>query len=79
MIPTTPQMVMVTTLMNSKLNKDEVFVRKENTQPSVSIWDITAGFMISQFSHAAPGGMRDVSKDGRICIDGYLQVPWNLH
>lgn len=76
-IPSHAQMVMVTKFPEKpKSAVPPRFGSNPGASPEaqVSIWHINAGLLISQFSHVAPGGVRDISKDGRIFIDGFLQV-----
>ena len=41
---------------------------------SAKIWSIRDGNQMVTFNNMAPNGIQDFSKDGRYCIDGYLQV-----
>ena len=43
----------------------------------VSLWDFHESKEVATLFNVAPGGIRDVSKDGRLAVDGWLQV-YNL-
>ena len=40
----------------------------------VSLWDFDEGRQLARLSGVATGGLRDVSKDGRVAVDANLQV-----
>jgi len=42
--------------------------------PQVTIWDFIEGHQVLSLSGVAGGGVRDVSKDGQLAVDGSLQV-----
>lgn len=42
--------------------------------PEVFVWDFVEGRKVATLEYVAPSGIKDMSKDGRIAVDGYLQV-----
>jgi len=42
--------------------------------PSVGVWDVHEGRQLVSLSDVAPGGLRDISKDGLLAVDASVQV-----
>ena len=57
--------------------EEELRAKKADTKrtyATCSLWCISTCKIMAKIQFVAPGGIRDFSKDGGYCIDGYLQV-----
>jgi len=47
---------------------------RSHVSPSVMLWNYIEGRQIAKLEDVAPGGIRSISCDGRLAVDGFLQV-----